>query len=307
MLGHKVWQQLAPRMEVAVCVRKALPADLCRRRNLPEAETIVESQLTDFEKLRTIFLKTRPDIVVNCIGVVAQPASTKELIDLIDINSVLPHKLAELCTSLNCRLIHISSDGVFSGSKGNYAESDIPDASDPYGRSKILGEIREGGLNIRTSIIGSQLIGQKGLFEWLCSQRGKQVTGYAGYIFSGMTTNALSKIIGKIIESGFPDSAAAPAGLDCAVASSPIARFPLEGTVHIGSDSISKYDLLCKLNEVFALDCKIAMEKGSSAQFAGVIDRSLDSSKFFDETTLNRPTLDEMLGELKADREIYCR
>src|SRR5262249_47411716 len=136
--------------------------------------------------------KVRPDVVVNCIGVIKQLPTAHDSIISLSINSLLPHHLAKLCQLNEARLIHISTDCAFSGRQGNYTEEDASDADDLYGRTKFLGEVgSKGCLTLRTSIIGRELSTSNGIVEWFLSQRGRSVFGYTHAVFSGFTTLAL--------------------------------------------------------------------------------------------------------------------
>src|SRR5207253_2340396 len=148
----------------------------------------------------------------------------------LSINSLFPHRLARLCHAAKARLIHVSTDCVFSGRKGNYTEADQPDAEDLYGRSKLLGEVQGPGcLTLRTSIIGRELDTRQGLVEWFLSNQGRKVKGYRRAIFSGLTTDALSELIGRIILN-HPD---------------------LEGLWHVASAPINKFELISLVRDVF--------------------------------------------------------
>ena len=138
--------------------------------------------------------------MINCIGVIKQLKEASDAILSISLNSVLPHKIAELCSSMSARLIHPSTDCVFTGNKGMYTEEDPMDAEDLYGKSKILGEVsRPGNLTIRTSIFGRDFLKQIAFLEWFLSNRGGRVNGYMNAIFSGFPTQILAIIIADII------------------------------------------------------------------------------------------------------------
>ena len=140
----------------------------------------------------------QPQVVVNCIGIVKQLEEAKDPVLTLTINALFPHRLADLCAAAGARLIHVSTDCVFSGRKGRYTEDDLPDAEDLYGRSKFLGEVdRPGCLTIRTSIIGRDFLKQTALLEWFLAQRGGTVRGYRNAIFSGLTTQALARVMGE--------------------------------------------------------------------------------------------------------------
>ena len=135
------------------------------------------------------------DVVINCIGILNRFVDAK-LSDGIYLNSVFPHLLAENLNHTGIKLIHISSDCVYEGTQGNYTELDVPDAVSYYGRTKALGEVKDGqNLTIRTSIVGPELKPSGiGLFHWFMNQEGV-VDGYKNVIWSGVTTLQLAKAI----------------------------------------------------------------------------------------------------------------
>jgi dTDP-4-dehydrorhamnose reductase len=201
MLGHKAWQTLAPRFDTFATFRGAAEA-YTSLGIFDEARVVGGVNACQFETVARAFASVRPQVVVNCIGIVKQEAAAKDPIVNITVNSLFPHRLAELCDGIGARLIHISTDCVFSGEKGNYSEADAPDATDLYGRTKILGEVTAGDcLTIRTSMIGRELSSAHGLFEWFWSHAGQRVRGFKRAVFSGFTTGALANIIGNVIGS----------------------------------------------------------------------------------------------------------
>jgi len=220
--------------------------------------------------LEDLLLKIKPDIVINCIGVIKQsPLSEKRKI-AVEINALLPHLIAETLTRHHIKLIHISTDCVFSGNKGGYREFDDSDAIDVYGKTKFLGEIGyDNHLTIRTSIIGHEIDSSISLLDWFLVQK-DQVNGYLRAIYSGVTTLELAKIIEKYF----------------------ITINNFQGLFHVSSEPISKFDLLSIVNNVYKKNIKIIPQN----QF--VIDRSLDS-KFFQKMTGHRPkSWDEQIEEL---------
>ena len=139
-----------------------------------------------------------PEVVVNCIGIVKQRDQAKAVIPSIQVNALFPHQLAKVCATNEARVIHVSSDCVFSGSRGNYTEYDLPDAVDLYGRSKLLGEINQRGcLTLRTSIIGWELKHRASLQECFATQRGRTIKGYRKAIYTGLSTATLAELIGE--------------------------------------------------------------------------------------------------------------
>jgi dTDP-4-dehydrorhamnose reductase len=208
------------------------------------------------------------------VGVIKQLPAAKAPIPSISINALFPHRLAQLCQACGARLVHVSTDCVFSGRKGRYTEDDPSDAEDLYGRTKFLGEVAGPGcLTLRTSIIGRELDRRTSLIEWFLSQRGRTVTGYARAIYTGLTTRALSELIGDILER-HPD---------------------MSGLWHAASDPISKYDLLELVNR--ALSLGITLQRDESL----VCDRSLDSTRLRKAIGYQPPSWPEMVRQLAGD------
>ena len=190
--------------------------------------------------IQKILNKTKPDLIINCIGVVKQLINNNEFSEIVRINSFLPHYLAEIANlQNNIRFIHFSTDCVFSGKKGNYVETDIPDAKDIYGRSKLLGELHSlNTLTLRTSIIGHELQTKYSLLNWFLDQK-KYVNGYKNAIFSGLTTLEIAKVLHKFI----------------------IPNRNLNGVYHLSGNSISKYDLLNLIKDINKKEIKIIIDK----------------------------------------------
>jgi dTDP-4-dehydrorhamnose reductase len=277
MLGHKLCQVLNHAHDIWITLRD----DYSRYASwniFDPAKSITSVSAQDFDAVVRAFVKVRPDVVVNCIGIIKQQAAAKDPLISIAINSLFPHRLAGLCRATNARLIHISTDCVFSGGKGHYSESDASDADDVYGRSKLLGEVAGPAcLTIRTSIIGHEIASAYGLVEWFLSQEGKAVRGFKKAIFTGFTTKALSKIIETVIEN----------------------HQELEGLYHVSASPISKYDLLHLIKEIYG--CKIEIEPDSKF----VCDRSLNSERFRGATGFIPPSWPEMVKEMRQDATPY--
>ena len=278
MLGHKLWQVLSTRMDTFATLRTSdHPA--ARLRLLDPARTVTDVAADSFETVERSVASVQAQVVVNCIGIVKQAREARDPIPSISINSLFPHRLAALCRAQGARLIHVSTDCVFSGRTGRYDESDIPDPIDLYGRSKLLGEVADGdGLTVRTSIIGRELSGASGLLEWFLAQQGS-VRGFRRAIFSGLTTDALARVLAAIV-SDHPS---------------------LSGIRHVASEPISKHDLLCMLKDAFHSGVEIVPDDEV------VCDRSLDGSRFEQETGLRAPSWPEMVAQLSADTTPYKR
>jgi dTDP-4-dehydrorhamnose reductase len=195
----------------------------------------------------------------------------------LEVNALFPQQLAYLAAELGARLIHFSTDCVFSGGKGNYTETDFPDAGDLYGQTKLLGETHHAHtLTLRTSIIGRELSRKASLVEWFLAQRGT-VQGYTRAIYAGFTTLEMARIVERLI----------------------IQQQQASGVWHVSSDRISKYDLLCLMRKYFKLDTEIV----PSASFA--CDRSLLSDRFRSAFGYSPPSWDKMVEELAQDNGFY--
>ena len=269
MLGHRLYTYLKDRHKVRVTLRKDISA--YKKFNLFSYQNAYpEIDVCSIENLQGVIDDFSPQVVVNAVGIVKQLASAKESIPSIELNSLFPHRLALLCKENNARVIHLSTDCVFTGKTGNYTEEDPADAEDLYGRSKLLGELREDHcLTLRTSMIGKELIRKKSLLEWFLSQRGL-VNGFTKAIFTGFTTTELSRII-EMLAIKYPEAS---------------------GLYHVSSEPISKYDLLCLIKRGLNLPTEILPDDSF------VCDRSLDSSKFRRRFNYRPPPWGQMAKEL---------
>jgi dTDP-4-dehydrorhamnose reductase len=226
--------------------------------------------IDDDESLRNIIVETESEIVINCIGLVKQLSNSENPLVALPINSLFPHRLAKICDDNNSRLIHMSTDCVFSGSKGFYNENDIPDSFDLYGVSKRLGEVDyPNTITLRTSIIGHELNTNRSLIDWFLSQKGS-IEGYTRAIFSGLPTNELAKIIRDYV----------------------IPNINLTGIYHVSAEPISKYELLSLVAKIYGKSIKI--KKNNDFE----IDRSLDSTRFRDLSGFNPLTWRELVASM---------
>ena len=214
------------------------------------------SDVGQHDSLVKLFTGVRPDVVINCIGLVKQLADADDPLVALPLNAMLPHRLSRLCELIDARLVHISTDCVFSGVKGNYRESDSPDAKDLYGRSKLLGEVSDPhAITLRTSIIGHELQSKHGLIDWFLSQ-GKRCKGYTQAMFSGFPTVVLAQIIRDVV----------------------IPKPEISGVYHVAAQPISKYALLKLVADVYGKDIQIIPDDQL------VIDRSLNANRFQEAT-----------------------
>jgi len=274
MLGHKVWSVFAERFETYATVRSERAAG---PPSLPTERVIAGVSVEDLATVEAAVRSTRPDVVVNCIGIVKQLRAASDPIPSIQVNALFPHQLARIAAAADARLIQVSTDCVFSGRRGGYSEDDEPDPVDLYGKTKLLGEVSNGdAFTVRTSIIGRELGGTHGLLEWFLSQA-TSVHGFSRAIFSGLTTQALAATLAVVAEE----------------------HRDLVGIWHVASEPINKYDLLHELARVYGHD--VELERDESV----VIDRSLDDERFRAATGIPRPTWRELLDGLAADPTPY--
>jgi dTDP-4-dehydrorhamnose reductase len=220
-----------------------------------------------YDSLMQAYARVRPDIVINCVGLIKQLTEADDPLQAIPINALLPHRLARLCELSGARLVHMSTDCVFAGDKGGYRESDQSDAKDLYGRSKFLGEVAYAHtVTLRTSIIGHELQSEHGLVDWFLSQH-ERCNGFTRAIFSGLPTVALAQIVRDVV----------------------ILRPDLSGVYHVAAQPISKYELLKLIADVYGKKIEII----SSDQLA--IDRSLNADRFRDATDYVAPSWPELI------------
>lgn len=267
MLGHEAVRVLAPEFDVRATVRDPAAAT-SRELDVP----LHAFDAWEPEALPEVLAASGADAVLNCIGVVKQLEDASRPVPAITLNALFPHQLAEACSAAGVRLVHVSTDCVFSGAlpaPRRYTEDDLPDARDLYGRSKLLGEVVDGALTLRTSIIGWELERSSGLLEWFASERGNHVRGFANALFSGLTTRALARVIGEILRE----------------------HPSLTGLYQVSSEPISKYDLLQALNEALDLGCEVEQVDEP------FVNRALDSSRFRRETGIEAPSWTEMIRE----------
>jgi dTDP-4-dehydrorhamnose reductase len=224
------------------------------------------------DSLLQAFIRTRPEVVINCVGLIKQLADADDPLQAIPINALLPHRLARLCELSGARLVHMSTDCVFAGDKGGYRESDPSDAKDLYGKSKFLGEVAyPHTITLRTSIIGHELQSAHGLVDWFLAQQGR-CHGFTHALFSGLPTVALAQIVRDRV----------------------IPRTELSGVYHVAAQPISKYNLLELIAEVYGKTIDIM----SSDRL--VIDRSLNAERFREATGYIAPGWPELIELMRA-------
>ena len=276
MLGHRLLIHLQQEHDVRVTLRRELTDyDAAHYYGLfTPKNSYTGVEVRDMARLLEVMADFRPEAVVNAVGIVKQRGAAKEAIPSLEINSLLPHRLAVVCRAAGARLVHLSTDCVFSGRRGNYTEDDVTDAEDLYGRTKLLGEVAEPGcVTLRTSIIGLELSRKTGLIEWFLAQRG-EIRGFTKAVYTGLSTAEMSRVIERVL----------------------IEHRDLSGVWQVASAPINKYDLLVRFSEVLGRrDIEIIPDDVVK------IDRSLVPIACEKATGYSAPGWDEMLEELGAE------
>ncbi|MGB3680985.1 MAG: SDR family oxidoreductase [Rubrobacteraceae bacterium] len=270
MLGHRLFLHLRDRHEVQVTLRRPLE-DYEEYGIFDRKDSYPEVDARDEDRLLEVMADSRPEAVVNAVGIVKQRDSAKAAIPSLEINALLPHRLAVMCRAAGARLLHMSTDCVFSGRRGGYTEEDVSDAEDLYGRTKFLGEVAGPGcITLRTSIIGLELSRKGGLIEWFLAQEG-ELRGFTRAIYTGLTTAEMSRVIERVL----------------------VEHRNLTGVWQVASQPINKYDLLVCLAEILGRE-DIRIVPDDSVK----IDRSLSGLAFERATGYHAPGWNEMPREL---------
>ena len=235
-------------------------------------ETLIHAvDVLDNDVLVSVFERVRPDVVINCIGLIKQLVCANDPLTVLPINSLFPHRLAKLCDLSQSRLIHISTDCIFSGKKGIYLESDPSDAEDLYGKSKFIGEVSNQShvITIRTSMIGHEMNSNYSLVNWFLLQKGT-VNGYKKAIFSGLPTIEFARIIQDYI----------------------IPNPELCGLYHVAANPINKFDLLSLIAECYQKNIAILPDETT------VVDRSLNATRFYNATGYVPPDWPQLIHKM---------
>lgn len=238
-----------------------------------ESALIADVDIADLATLERAISSVNPDVVINCIGLIKQHQISQQHVNAIEVNALLPHQMASLCEKHNARLIHFSTDCVFSGKDGDYTEESVPDATDIYGKSKCLGEVNYAPhLTLRTSIIGHELDSSVSLVDWFLSQDG-EVKGFSKAIFSGLPTCYIAKLLAENI----------------------LQRDDLTGLYHLSVAPIDKFTLLNTVAGTYQKEITI----NESTEL--VIDRSLNSQKLTERLGINLPAWPELISYMHND------
>ncbi len=278
MIGHKMYQMIS---NVYVDTWVTLRNDLSTYffSDIYDYNKVIDNiDLSDFTNLLDKLNENKPDIILNACGITIRRGVEKIKSNTILLNSVLPHFLNEWVTVNNKKLIHFSTDCVFSGKKGDYLDTDIKDAYDLYGTTKSLGEIVDSKFTItlRGSMIGRELENKTELFEWFLQQSNKTIKGFSEVIYSGITTVKMAEVVLRIINF-YPN---------------------LNGIYNISSKPISKFDLLKMCNEHFSINAIIETDNTYKS------NKNLISDNFFNKIGIEKPNWTDLILQLKDDCQI---
>ena len=271
MIGHKMVQVLSARNhEIVTSIREKRDLTLKSFSSKPKVF------FNDFikENVFTFLDKVNPDVIINAIGITIRRGVNDHVSNSIHINSYFPHQLANWAGIHNKRLIHFSTDCVFSGSEGSYSEDAIPNALDYYGKTKGLGEVfSKNALTLRSSMIGPELFNKTELFEWVINNKEKEINGFSRVIYSGVTTVYMARLVADLIEN----------------------HKDLSGIYNIASNPISKFELLSLINDNFDLGLVINIDQSITS------NKTLDPLKIDNELGIKSPSWNELIIELKKD------
>jgi dTDP-4-dehydrorhamnose reductase len=275
MIGHAIFRAFmrTPDIQIWGTVRRL--SDKLHFNQQESAKLLVGGDLERRVTVPRFFTSVKPDVVINCVGMTKHHQASSDPQISIPINALFPHQLSDQCSAIGARLIHISTDCVFSGLKGNYCELDEPDARDIYGKTKHLGELKyTNSLTLRTSTIGHELSSAYGLLEWFLAQQ-EQCSGFARALFSGLTNIEFSKVVKDIV----------------------IQHQDLQGLLHVGGPKINKFELLLLIAKIYGKKIKIIRNE----EF--ILDRSLNSSKFESATGYQAPSWSDMISIMYAENK----
>jgi dTDP-4-dehydrorhamnose reductase len=280
MLGHRLLLHLRERHDVRVTLRQDAAA-YAGYGIFPPEHSYYGIDVRSSDRLAEVIADFRPEAVVNAVGIVKQRALAREAIPSLEINALLPHRLAVLCAASGARLVHLSTDCVFSGTRGGYCDGDPSDAADLYGRTKFLGEVTDEPhcITLRTSIIGAELSRRSSLVEWFLAQEGTTIRGFTNAVFSGFTTAELSRIIEMLLVD-HPEA---------------------HGLYQVSAEPIDKHALLTLLRDRTGLDVRIEPDHSFHC------DRSLDSTRFRETFGYTPPSWESMIEELSVELKERAR
>jgi dTDP-4-dehydrorhamnose reductase len=274
MLGSRLFRHFRAEHDVHATLRRERAAYAGLPGAPPADAATFGVDVRQIEAVARVIGAFRPDAVVNAVGVVKQRPDVKDAAGTVEINALFPHRLLAACLDAGARLVHFSTDCVFSGRRGGYAETDTPDAEDLYGRSKLLGEVSAPpAITLRSSIVGLELARRQGLVEWFLGQRGT-IKGYRKAIFSGLTTAEMARLVERLLTR----------------------HRDLSGVWHVAAAPIDKYTLLTQLGARLGRT-DVTLEPDDV--FA--CDRSLDGAAFRTATGWEAPAWSAMLDDLAGE------
>lgn len=274
LIGSTVFKYLSGNNKFSVFGSIRISSNKKYFSSIQSRKLLANSQVGDCANWQNIFNKIQPNVVINCLGITKHIEGGNDPLITIPVNAYFPHYLNALCQKHGARLIHISSDCVFSGARGGYLESDLPDAEDFYGRSKALGEIAQGpSITLRTSTIGHELYTSFGLLDWFLGQK-DSCQGFKNAFFSGVPTVELTKIIELYV----------------------LPNPKLHGLYHVGANKISKYELLTQIAHEYGKKIEII----PNVTFK--IDRSLNSDRFYEATGYKAPSWAQLIKEMHLNK-----
>lgn len=279
MIGHKMYQTISKiHNDTWVTLRKSL-ANYSYSDIYNSKKVIDNIDLINFQILSNQLNKINPDIVINACGITIRRGIETLKSNSIILNSALPHFLNEWVTFNNKRLIHFSTDCVFTGAKGDYLDNDNKDAYDLYGSTKTMGEVIDSkyAITLRGSMIGSELENKTELFEWFLKQKNKKIIGFNKVIYSGITTKKMAEIVLKLID-----------------------QYPkLTGVYNISSKPISKFELLKLWNKLFDINANIEIDNSYSS------NKNLISDNFYRTISMEQPDWVELSSQLNIDNLLH--
>lgn len=272
MLGNAIFRQLSRQnLNVSGVMRSSVSLDFFSEEEKNRIHVVKD--LISEGAIQDLFATLNPDVVINCIGVIKQSDELTSVRSTLMVNSIFPLILADASQAVECKVVHFSTDCIFSGATGFYSEHAVEFAHDVYGVSKRLGELTiPAALTLRTSIIGHEIATERSLIDWFLSQQGA-VKGFKNAIFSGLPTSYIGALLaGWILREELPS-----------------------GLFHLSAAPISKFDLLQKVAKVYNHDIEI------DADYDLKINRSLDSSMLMSLQTWQPPGWDELLENMFSD------
>ena len=279
MIGHKMYQTISKiHKDTWVTLRNSLSN--YSYSDIYNSEKVIDNiDLINFQIISNQLNKINPDIVINACGITIRRGIETLKSNSIILNSALPHFLNEWVTSNNKRLIHFSTDCVFTGAKGDYLDNDNKDAYDLYGSTKSMGEVIDSkyAITLRGSMIGSELENKTELFEWFLKQKNKKIKGFNKVIYSGITTTKMAEIVLKLIDQ-YPN---------------------LSGVYNISSKPISKFELLKLWNKLFDIDANIEIDNSYTS------NKNLISDNFYRTISMEQPDWVELSSQLNIDNLLH--